>query len=239
MVAKDVVHEGQTPSEKPCVILTTHSMEECEALCSRIGIMAHGKLRCLGSAQYLKSKFGESYQLELKLEAPNDEDEDFLWILFFLCRQKEGLKSDEAIRTKADQVFFSYKEVTAALHALSGDDYLVKLVNPQHPHGSMLIFGGSLATITRFATTEIRMHRLLKFVSDTYPNTATLRERQDLRLRYELSSHSLRMAHIFAKVEENKTRLALADYSVSQTTLENVFQAHAALAEVLKLAPGT
>ena len=33
------------------MILTTHSMEECEALCPRIGIMAGGKLRCLGSAQ--------------------------------------------------------------------------------------------------------------------------------------------------------------------------------------------
>ena len=36
---------------KTSVILTTHSMEECEALCPRIGIMATGKLRCIGSAQ--------------------------------------------------------------------------------------------------------------------------------------------------------------------------------------------
>ena len=40
------------------VILTSHSMEECEALCSRIGILAAGKLRCLGSVQHLKSRFG-------------------------------------------------------------------------------------------------------------------------------------------------------------------------------------
>ena len=38
-------------SEKTAVILTTHTMEECEALCQRIGIMAGGKLKCLGSAQ--------------------------------------------------------------------------------------------------------------------------------------------------------------------------------------------
>jgi ABC-type multidrug transport system ATPase subunit len=42
---------GGNPDEKPSVILTTHSMEECEALCPQIGIMAGGKLRCLGSAQ--------------------------------------------------------------------------------------------------------------------------------------------------------------------------------------------
>ena len=31
------------------IILTTHSMEEADALCSRIGIMANGELRCIGT----------------------------------------------------------------------------------------------------------------------------------------------------------------------------------------------
>lgn len=43
------------------VIMTSHSMEECEALCSRIGILAAGKLRCLGSVQHLKSRFGAGW----------------------------------------------------------------------------------------------------------------------------------------------------------------------------------
>eukprot|EP00966_Prymnesium_polylepis_P084297 1951378-Prymnesium_polylepis.1 len=30
-----------------CTVLTTHSMEECEALCGRIGVMVDGALRCL------------------------------------------------------------------------------------------------------------------------------------------------------------------------------------------------
>ncbi|OQR89087.1 ATP-binding Cassette (ABC) Superfamily, partial [Achlya hypogyna] len=42
-------------SEKRCaVVLTTHSMEECQALCTRIGILVSGQLKCLGSAQHLK-----------------------------------------------------------------------------------------------------------------------------------------------------------------------------------------
>jgi ABC-type multidrug transport system ATPase subunit len=51
----DMVTGGNVPeNERTSVILTTHSMEECEALCPRIAIMANGKLRCLGSAQHLK-----------------------------------------------------------------------------------------------------------------------------------------------------------------------------------------
>merc|ERR1711959_470630 len=49
------------------VVLTTHSMEECEALCSRMGIMVGGRFRCLGAAQHLKDRFGGGYQLELKV----------------------------------------------------------------------------------------------------------------------------------------------------------------------------
>merc|ERR1712216_665157 len=43
----------------------THSMEEADALCGRIGIMTTGALRCIGSPLHLKNKFGKGYQLTL------------------------------------------------------------------------------------------------------------------------------------------------------------------------------
>ena len=47
------------------VILTTHSMEECEAVCDRLGIMVGGRLRCLGTSQHLKAVFGGGYSIEV------------------------------------------------------------------------------------------------------------------------------------------------------------------------------
>eukprot|EP00026_Physarum_polycephalum_P016219 Phypoly_transcript_17082.p1 GENE.Phypoly_transcript_17082~~Phypoly_transcript_17082.p1 ORF type:complete len:219 (+),score=33.59 Phypoly_transcript_17082:132-788(+) len=52
---------------KRTTILTTHSLEEAEAMCSRIGIMVNGKFQCLGSPQHLKDKFGSGYELYIKL----------------------------------------------------------------------------------------------------------------------------------------------------------------------------
>ncbi|KAL8163513.1 UNVERIFIED_CONTAM: hypothetical protein K2H54_027433 [Gekko kuhli] len=49
-------------------ILTTHNMEEAEAMCDRVAIMESGLLRCLGSIQYLKSKFGKNYLLQIKVK---------------------------------------------------------------------------------------------------------------------------------------------------------------------------
>ncbi|KAF8564879.1 hypothetical protein P879_06099 [Paragonimus westermani] len=58
------------------VLLTSHSMEECEALCDRLGIMANGQFRCLGSVQQLKNKFGNGYTAELRIsESPESADQ--------------------------------------------------------------------------------------------------------------------------------------------------------------------
>ena len=52
-----------------CVVLTTHSMDEADALCSRIGIMSHGKLRCVGENLHLKNIYGNGYKIEARFEA--------------------------------------------------------------------------------------------------------------------------------------------------------------------------
>ena len=48
-------------------ILTTHSMEESEALCSRIAILDKGRLLCLGTPSQLKDAYGSGLQLEVNL----------------------------------------------------------------------------------------------------------------------------------------------------------------------------
>ena len=36
-------------------------MEECENLCTKLGIMVSGQFQCFGNIQYLKSKYGRGY----------------------------------------------------------------------------------------------------------------------------------------------------------------------------------
>ena len=57
------------------VILTTHSMEEAEALCQRIGIMVRGgDFKCIGTPKQLKDKHGEGFEIELQFK-PATEDQ--------------------------------------------------------------------------------------------------------------------------------------------------------------------
>lgn len=57
----------QLRKNKRAMVITSHSMEECEILCNRVAIMDHGQLRCIGPIQHLKHRFGEGYVLTIKV----------------------------------------------------------------------------------------------------------------------------------------------------------------------------
>uniref|UniRef100_A0A8C2T8T8 P-type phospholipid transporter n=1 Tax=Coturnix japonica TaxID=93934 RepID=A0A8C2T8T8_COTJA len=123
------------------VVLTSHSMEECEALCTRLAIMVKGTFKCLGTIQQLKYKFGDGYIVTLKIKAP-----------------KTGLPPDPS---RAEQ-----------------------------------------------------------FIRINFPGSLQ-REKHYNMLQYQICSSSL--AKIFRLIISNKENLYIEEYSVSQTTLDQVF----------------
>uniref|UniRef100_A0A8C9ZSY1 ATP binding cassette subfamily A member 3 n=1 Tax=Sander lucioperca TaxID=283035 RepID=A0A8C9ZSY1_SANLU len=67
----------RTRESGKAIIITSHSMEECEALCTRLAVMVNGQFKCLGSPQHLKSKFGSGYTLLAKIHIEAElEDSD-------------------------------------------------------------------------------------------------------------------------------------------------------------------
>uniref|UniRef100_UPI00398EE067 phospholipid-transporting ATPase ABCA3 isoform X2 n=1 Tax=Pristiophorus japonicus TaxID=55135 RepID=UPI00398EE067 len=59
------------------VVITSHSMEECEALCTRLAVMVNGQFNCLGSPQHLKNKFGSGYTLLVKIQGDEPDLKPF------------------------------------------------------------------------------------------------------------------------------------------------------------------
>ena len=56
-----VISRITTERKQSTVILTTHSMEEAEALSTRLGIMVSGNFKCIGTPQHIKSKYGKGF----------------------------------------------------------------------------------------------------------------------------------------------------------------------------------
>merc|ERR1719446_1236889 len=64
----NVIAEIANTRKQATVVLTTHSMEECEALCNKITIMVNGSFRCIGTHKEVKDLYGQGRELSLKLE---------------------------------------------------------------------------------------------------------------------------------------------------------------------------
>uniref|UniRef100_A0A8C8J4V0 P-type phospholipid transporter n=1 Tax=Oncorhynchus tshawytscha TaxID=74940 RepID=A0A8C8J4V0_ONCTS len=125
--------------EERSVILTSHSMEECEALCTRMAIMVNGQFKCLGSIQHLKSRFGDGYTVIVRV-------------------------------------------------------------------------GGSPPALGPVE----------EFVHETFPGSI-LKEKHHNTLQYQLPLSKGALVSIFSQFTTHQQRLGVEDYSVSQTTLDQVF----------------
>ena len=63
--------------ERQCtILLTTHFMDEADFLGDRIAIMSKGSLKCCGSPLYLKSKYGNGYNLVITKKKQNQPNVD-------------------------------------------------------------------------------------------------------------------------------------------------------------------
>ena len=69
----NIISRISTKRKQSAVLLSTHSMEEAEALSTKIGIMVKGQFKCYGNSQHLKNKFSSGYDLEFKIKEPSEE----------------------------------------------------------------------------------------------------------------------------------------------------------------------
>jgi ATP-binding cassette, subfamily A (ABC1), member 3 len=61
------------------IILTTHYMEEADALADRLVLLHHGKVKCCGTPLFLKETYGAGYRLILTKE---EKEQRFDWSQF-------------------------------------------------------------------------------------------------------------------------------------------------------------
>ncbi|GMF33894.1 unnamed protein product [Phytophthora fragariaefolia] len=225
----DVISEISTYNKESTVVLTTHSMEECEALCTRVGIMVGGELKCLGSVQHLKSRFGDGLMFDAKLQAPSAEA-----VASLVSRHLESVDA----RIDADDL--------AETCQLFGDASWAQKLVSTHPTGHAVahlarrdgyVSAGSFAA---WWITETQFEHVAAFLRESF-GSAELLERQHDSCWFKVlvpsaggPNPALRLANVFEAVEGAKARLGIREYSVSQTTLEQIFNAFASQQDALE-----
>lgn len=191
-------------------------MEEAEALCSRIGIMVGGRLRCIGSNQHLKARFGSGYQLEVRIEPSGDAE---------VRSAVENWRLPESIkREEISTVCARLGAPERAEHIREGSavGWLIHEMLEREGCVSALVF-------TNWWLLEDRVAKLAAFLEERFAGTMML-ERHDRTLRYRLPV-ACQIAEVFRALEEAQKRFKLEEYGVSQTTLEQIFNDFAAKQE--------
>ena len=79
------------------IILTTHSMEEADALCTKIGIMVNGSLLSLGTPQQLKGMHGSGYRMIVRLDENATTTEDETDPLLVLLQEKYNQEGESTM----------------------------------------------------------------------------------------------------------------------------------------------
>ncbi|KUF88199.1 ABC transporter A family member 1 [Phytophthora nicotianae] len=219
----DVIADISTRGKESTIVLTTHSMEESEALCSRVGIMVGGRLRCLGSVQHLKTRFGDGVVFDVKLDAPTVDELEYL--VQHIFGQQDQRVSPEQLDGKCRA--FGYPE-------------LADRVTASHPTGYSLAAAmkrdGFIRAVAfcSWCVEETRFDALNEYLTTAFgPNGVLVMERQNDFCRFKVrgSNGQVKLSKMFALVEGVKTKMHIREYSVSQTTLEQIFNSFASQQE--------
>jgi len=130
-----VIRKLSTGSTKSTVILTTHSMEEVEALCNRVVIMVNGVFRCIGPTQHLKQVYGQGffYQIRLPLpidrQTPHSEQALFTSLMQFWESSPTGMK----LKPLATRATISIANIMAIINELDEAWRTFDLLSPNSP----------------------------------------------------------------------------------------------------------
>uniref|UniRef100_A0A3Q1J7B9 ABC transporter domain-containing protein n=1 Tax=Anabas testudineus TaxID=64144 RepID=A0A3Q1J7B9_ANATE len=91
-----------------------------------------------------------------------------------------------------------------------------------YPWSLSSVFGDGYTIILRVAGPDPDLLPVMKFIESELSGS-TLKEKHRNMLQYQLPSSLTSLAHIFSILAKNKETLRIEDYSVTQTTLDQVF----------------
>ncbi|RLN50687.1 hypothetical protein BBJ28_00003089 [Nothophytophthora sp. Chile5] len=227
-----------------CVVLTTHSMEECEALCSRVGILVSGRLKCLGSVEHIKQKFGRGYTVEVTLRASSSSsDVDHTELETLMTQVQAFVTTRGSGRTcqrpssmnivNTETVKITAGDVQGLCTSLGDSARGARILDHTGTGwllSSLLEAQGAVPVQTFCAwwTAETQGERLTAFFLDNFPGSV-LTEQQGEHFRFQVPKHKpgsevqLRPAEIFRALEQARTSLNVGEYGVSDTALEHIF----------------
>ena len=240
-----IIHKTSKKGKKSSIIMTTHSMDEAETLCKRIGIMVNGEFVCLGKPSQIKDKYGYGYELNMKIkpltilqqneiirkinEKDNSSCGNNLDLIneasFSLCVHSTSNSNSFFYDNKSKIKKNNLIEILTKLNKIN---LMTEL--KEERLGKKIIrdieINGSISLIT-FLNWIFFVRKAFKFINyaQNYFDEIILSEFIENSFLFKLKKgpETKSIGFLFGLFEKYKEECFIAEYSIQQTSLEQIF----------------
>ena len=212
-----VIHKMSTKGRKSSVIMTTHSMDEAETLCKRMGIMVNGEFVCMGKANQIKDKYGYGYEADVRIKPMNETQKKNIF---------DKYNIDKNLLVTEDNI-------NSILNTLGKNNYINELNEGRLGERIKreLDLNGNIH-INTLLNWIFFVENALKFIikGKNYFDEIIISEHIEnnflFKMKKEHSDKSI--GFFFGLFEEGKESCFVTEYSIQKTSLEQIFNKFAA-----------
>ncbi|EAS03349.2 ABC transporter family protein (macronuclear) [Tetrahymena thermophila SB210] len=205
----NVISDMAANKKKTSIILTTHSMEEAEALGTKVGIVIGGNFKCMGSIQHLKNKFGKGYEISIKTNTPN-------------VVQLEHLAKEMNLNT-----IIKKQNICQILNQIQQDQFIEQInegkfassiyFQLESKKSNQIELAALVESIYNFNIQQ----RIEQFLALNFNRYETLEGLNNyIKVRVECEKN---LGYLFGLMNRYQNELDICSYTISQTTLEQIF----------------
>ena len=194
--------------------MTTHSMEEAETLCEKIGILVRGQFKCIGTCDEIKELFGYGFEIKFQINQPDIND------IYEMFHVSEEDKEQVIYFNSLDECFRLYyldKYKTQLKKDLFGGKILSEInLKGYTPFKKILLWIYYLKQV-------LGMIKLIKeyfneiFCIDYNENNFVFNVK-----RYKTKEEKS-IGFLFGLIEDNKNKFNIGPYYLRYSSLEQIF----------------
>ena len=191
--------------------MTSHSMEEAETLCKRIGILVDGQFKCLSTIDEIKEKYGYGYEINLQI---SKSDINILYEMYKVCDED-----------KNKEIYFNCLEECLKLYHfekyikfISKDLFGAKIIEEFEIYGKIkfnkiLYWIYYLNNFFNFVNIILEKYKEIYCIDYTENNFI-------IKIKKEKNKS---IGFLFGLIEDNKHKYNIEQYDLKLTSLEQIF----------------
>ena len=206
-----VIHRVSLNQKKSTIIMTTHSMEEAETLCKRIGILVDGQFKCLSTSDEIKEKYGYGYEINLQIKKP---DANELYEIYQIrdCHKNKDISLNNLEVLSKLYYFEQYYE-------LIRNDFFWKKILEEFKIYNKISFNKILYLIYYVN----KVFNFVNIILDNFEEICCIDYSDNNFIITIKKEKNKSIGFLYGLIEDNKQKFNIEQYNLKLTSLEQIF----------------